>query len=483
MDVLFVNTPLFDYSSTPFQPYISLAPLGLAYLATWLDHQGIAAEIFDGESHGLSPDAIAAFINDKSPRYLGINLLTPTYSIAAQIIERVKPEITILTGGAHLNALPADVLNDPRMAKVKYGILGDGEFKLEALVTGSYPAESIPGLVYRQDGKVMVNPDQPLNPIWTPLNLDALPFVDRRFLDTDPFFSEGRLEANIIASRGCPFSCSFCSGAYAMVGKKPRIRSVGNIIEEVTSLNKTLEVTAIRFVDDLLLWNIPTIRQLTSALIDSGLSDQIVWQANGHVSVLWDAPDDVLNSLVQSGCRQLSLGIESGSQRMLDRANKNITVQQARILIKRLSEYGIRGSGYFIVGFPGETMQEIQATLALFQELRELSYRHIGGKNLAIFRGNIFEFRPYPQTIEWQRLESAGYRPEEMLDNYYPLIMDGLDERMKRRWCSGLQFSAVPPADLHSLIGQALQKQNDDLTRYGGLPDFAWNSVLAPEHH
>ena len=121
---------------------------------------------------------------------------------------------------------------------------------------------------------------------------------------------------------------------------------------------------------------------------------------------------------------------------------------------------------------PGETREEIKSTISLFHELREISQQQVN-KPTAIFRGNLFEFRPYPRTIEWQRVLSKGFSINDLLNNYNPLVMDDLDERMKRRWSSGLQFGEVPPEEIQQLIRQALLKQNEDLERYGGLPDFA----------
>lgn len=86
LDLLLVNTPQFDYSVVPFRSYASLPPLGLAYIATWLISRGFSVELLDGEYRGLSPKAIAGIANEKKPRFLGINLLTPTYHIAASIL-------------------------------------------------------------------------------------------------------------------------------------------------------------------------------------------------------------------------------------------------------------------------------------------------------------------------------------------------------------------------------------------------------------
>lgn len=475
IDLLLLNTPQPYQTDLPLVPYASLPPLGLAYIATWLNNEGFSVELLDAEHLGLDAAATAAIVNEKQPRFLGINLLSPTYQVATQILKMVDPGITIVAGGSHADALPHHVMNDPRMRKISFLILGDGEFKMEALLKGTPDPETIPGIVFRRNNKIILNPDEPANKRWNPVDLDALPFINRNFLASDPFFSEGELEASIVASRGCVFNCSFCSAAYNMTQRRPRVRSIQNILEEINFLTKTHDVTAVRFVDDLLLRSKSAISMFAKSLTESKLNTRIVWAANAHAGLLWHAPDEVFADLARSGCRQLSIGIESGTQRVLNYANKRITPEQVKTVVTRLSQYGIRASGYFIVGFPDETRDEIESTIAFFHELRTVSLRYAKNK-AAIFRGNIFEFKPLPRTQEWKRLLDKGFTVAELLDNYDFTFLDGLDERMRRRWTGKRSFCETHPKDIQKIIVQALTKQTEELEKCGGLPDFAWNA-------
>ena len=132
----------------------------------------------------------------RSPRFLGINLLTPTYHIATSILEEIDPKITVIAGGAHADALPMEVMNDPAMKKISFLVLGDGEYKMESLLGGSYKSENIPGVVFRRNGKIMIDPDQPLDDKWTPRNLDELPFIDRQYLGIRPLLLGGKIRSN-----------------------------------------------------------------------------------------------------------------------------------------------------------------------------------------------------------------------------------------------------------------------------------------------
>ena len=114
------------------------------------------------------------------------------------------------------------------------------------------------------------------------------------------------------------------------------------------------------------------------------------------------------------------------------------------------------------MGFPDETLEEIKATLSLFHECREITLKNIHGNQGALFRGNLFEYRPYPQTLEWYRLLKRGFSPQDLLNSYYPLFLNGLEERYKNRWSIGIQFSEVSLEEIQVLIREALTTQNDD---------------------
>lgn len=479
-DIVLVNTPSFDYSEITHHPYSCLPPIGLGYLATWLQNKGFSVELIDAEYEGLTPEQIGDRVNAKKPRVIGLNILTPTYKLTHRILERLTPKITVIAGGPHVQAMPREILTDPAMRKISYVVCGDGEFKLLALLQAFGSARDIPGVGYRADRNIVLNADEPCNPRWNPVDLDTLPFLDRRFLPMDPFWSENRLEANLLASRGCPFKCSFCAGSSEMQYRHPMRRSVANIIAELQHLKDIFGVTSVRFLDDLFFSSKKFIREFLSALRDSGLSNRIIWHATARVDLLIRASPGFLDMLSESGCHQLSIGIESASIRVQRHIKKGVKPDDARKVVRMLAEHNIRASGYFVIGFPGETEKEIHATISLFHELRKISADILGTSSLALFRGNIFQFLPYPNTLEWRRLVLGGYSQSELLGSYSPSLMDSpLDERMRRRWSTTLQLSALQPDTLHGLIWDALLAQHDQLQDADALPDFAWNQVAS----
>jgi anaerobic magnesium-protoporphyrin IX monomethyl ester cyclase len=261
-------------------------------------------------------------------------------------------------------------------------------------------------------------------------DVNALPFVNRRYLAQDPHFEANRWEANLVGARGCPYNCSFCGAA---VSANPditiRTRRPGNILDEMHMLREE-GVTAFRFVDDLFLGVRRVIEEMMGAFTADRVGDWAHWDATGRINVLHRATDSTLDTLGRNGLREVALGIESGSERMLKLIDKRIDPAMTHNVVRRLTERGINVKGYFILGLPTETCEEIDSTVRLVRELWRLT-DSLSGR----FRASVFEYRPYPGTPDWHRLIATGrYTPDQLL-NYsaVDLTSDGLDETMRER--------------------------------------------------
>ena len=234
----------------------------------------------------------------------------------------------------------------------------------------------------------------------------------------------------MVGARGCPYDCAFCGAA---VSANPditiRTRHPDNILAEMTQL-RGAGVTAFRFVDDLFLGARRVIEQMMTAFTREHIGGWARWDATGRINVLHRATDTTLDTLAANGLREVALGIESGSPRMLDLIDKRIHPDMTLTVVRRLTERGINVKGYFILGLPTETTSEIDTTVALVRELWDTTARLPGR-----FRASVFEYRPYPGTPDWQRLIATGrYTPAQLLD-YQPIDLTsaGLDESMRGR--------------------------------------------------
>lgn len=431
LDALLVNAPLRDYTQRPRVNDFTLPVLGMGYIATYAAAQGYNVGVLDAEAHGLGIEHTSRLIHAVAPRWVGFNLLAPTYQISAQLAASLDPGIKIMLGGHHAKAMPTEILTDPRMARCAALVLGEAETRVAALLADHRNRADLPGVMWLDP--VMKTPvsggtvgsGHHLAP-----DINALPFVDRGFLAQDPHTDNGVLEANMVGARGCPYDCSFCGAA---VSANPdvtiRTRDPHNILAEMHQLHAA-GVTAFRFVDDLFLGARRVIDQMMTAFAADRVGEWARWDATGRINVLNRAGDATLDLLADNGLREVALGVESGSQRMLDYIDKRITPEMARTVVRRLAERGINVKGYFILGFPTETAAEMDATVRLVRELWEVADRLAGQ-----FRASVFEYRPYPGTPDWHRLIVAGrYTPDQLL-NYtaVDLTSGGVDESMRER--------------------------------------------------
>jgi anaerobic magnesium-protoporphyrin IX monomethyl ester cyclase len=446
LDALFVNAPLRDYSERPRVNDFTLPVLGMGYIATYATTQGFNVGVLDAEAHGLGIDQTADIINHTGPRWVGFNLLAPTYEISARIADTLDPAIKIMLGGHQAKAMPAEILTDPRMRRCAALVLGEAETRATELLTDHHNRSRLPGVMWLDPIlHTPVTGGTPGGSHHLAPDIDALPFLDRRFLAQDPHTDNGRLEANMVGARGCPYDCSFCGAAVsANPDIRIRTRRPDNILAEMHQLRKA-GVTAFRFVDDLFLGARRVIEQMMAAFTTGRVGDWAVWDATGRINVLDHASDATLDTLVANGLREVALGIESGSDRMLAYIDKRITPDMTRTVVRRLTERGINVKGYVILGFPTETDTEIDATVRLVHDLWDAT-DHLPGR----FRASAFEYRPYPGTPDWLRLLATGrYRPDQLL-NYsaVDLTSGGVDESMRERdefnFSINLQLSAAP---------------------------------------
>jgi anaerobic magnesium-protoporphyrin IX monomethyl ester cyclase len=433
LDALFVNAPLRDYSLRSRTNDFTLPVLGMGYIATYAASQSFNVGVIDAEALGLGVDQAIGIINQASPRWAGFNLLAPTYEISARIAAGLDSDIQVMAGGHQAKAMPHEVLADPRFARLEALVLGEGETRVAELLKDRRYRSGLPGVLWLDP--VMKTPQTGSGAASTrhlAPDIDSLPFVDRRFLAEDPYQApDGQYEANMVGARGCPYDCSFCGAA---VSANPditiRTRDPENIITEMDQLHARYGVTAFRFVDDLFLGYERFIRKCMAAFSTHDIGSRYVWDATGRINILHRAGDELLDELAANGLREVALGIESGSERLLKYMGKRITPDMTRSVVHRLVSRGISVKGYFILGFPTETRAELAATVRHVYDLWRIAESQPGS-----FRASVFEFRPYPGTPEWHRLLATGqYQPRQLLDYTAVDLTDGgLDEAMRGR--------------------------------------------------
>jgi len=209
-------------------------------------------------------------------------------------------------------------------------------------------------------------------------------------------------EISLYETTGCPFKCTYCATP-ALTGKTDGYKSyyrpsIQKILKDVDSAVKS-GANAIHFLDDMAFTQPNHFYEFNEGIEKMNLSEKLYWRGMTRASIINNCSDKDLDILKKSGCWRITLGVESGSDVILKRIKKGITTEQVRESILKLKKAGIpQIKAFFIMGFPEETMDQMRATHDFIMELK-----HLGLTNI-----NIFQFKPYPGTEEWQFLEKTN---------------------------------------------------------------------------
>lgn len=323
-----------------------------------------------------SLDYVSQYLKSKKPELVGIYFSTLMYEKARLIAQIAKKTGAIVVGGGpHATISPESVIDD-----VDITVLGEGEETLRelAMILPSLDLSQIKGIWYK-DGQGNVRKTPPRDVM---VNLDYIGFpaldlveMERYFLywhylDIMTFSARG---INIMSSRGCPFSCTFCQPTLKkLFGDKVRYKSPDYLAEEITYYMHTFNVNMFFFHDDTFAADKTWANSFFDMLEKRRLN--IVWGCNTRVN---NMDESMMRRMYEVGCRVIHFGIESGSQRVLDEIYaKRITLDHVNKVIEIAKRVGMYSSGFFILGAPGETKMEMNKTikLALSSGLNEAAF-------------------------------------------------------------------------------------------------------------
>lgn len=364
VDIMLVNPPIIS-SQWESKLGSKLPPMGLASLASYLREQGISVKILDACNTALSIDSVLDYIRRDSPAYVGITASTTMISFAALLADKIKeqfPHIVTIIGGPHISALPEETIG--RFPSFDIGVYGEGEKTLFEIIDRGKIDNTVHGIVFRDNGIVRKTvPREYID------NLDDLPFPAFDLLPGFPDFYKPTPNnysclpvASVISSRGCPYSCTFCS--QAVFGHKSRTCSIDYLISMIKYLQDRYKIKEICFYDDVFLLNKRKLNEFIDNIEKNKLD--ITWSCEGRIGQ-FDEP--TLRAMRKAGCWQISFGVESCSQPVLDYFNKMINVQQIRETLIAVKKAKINARAYLIIGSPPETLQTLEETRKLILSL------------------------------------------------------------------------------------------------------------------
>jgi anaerobic magnesium-protoporphyrin IX monomethyl ester cyclase len=337
-------------------------PLGLAYLAaSLLEYKNdINIEIIDG--HLLEYDDYVKKISDLESDIVGVTSTMPLLNEALRIPSLVKKKnAKFIIGGPGVANLPSTMLYESGYSVICYG---EGERTIVELVKAfekKQPLDDVKGISFISKGKEVKTPSRDLIK-----DLDEIPLPARELLDMHKYIDLWREKmgvafSQIVSSRGCQFSCRFCSKG--VFGNEIRFRSPAKVIEEMKLLYDKYKVEMVYFEDDLFTLNRKRVVDFCDAM-----EQELPGKKWGAMARVETVDFEMLSRMKRAGCTELAFGVESGSQKILDFLGKGITVEQIRKTFKQVNEVGIEVGMFLIVGIPGETQEDIDMTKKLIAE-------------------------------------------------------------------------------------------------------------------
>ncbi len=333
-----------------------LPPTDLMYLAAVAEKAGLEAKINDYSQNG----DYEADLKEFNPDYLVVNIATPTLEHDLDAVKKAKeicPNVITIAKGAAFLTLAERIIKEHN--ELDFGILGEAENTLKEILEDKPKAEIL-GLYYKENDEVKFTGNRPFIE-----DLDSLPFPARHLVDNNIYRrpDNNKVQATIKVSRGCPFHCFFCL-ATPVSGAKVRRRSPENIVAEIKECVEKYNIKNFLFWSDIFNIDKDWTMKLCQAIIDSGL--KITWSANTRADT---ADLEMAEMMYKSGCRLVSIGVESGSQYMLEKMGKKITLNDVRRTVKVFKKAKIRIYNYFVIGLPWETEETVEETIKFAIEL------------------------------------------------------------------------------------------------------------------
>jgi anaerobic magnesium-protoporphyrin IX monomethyl ester cyclase len=320
----------------PPSPYLAndaaYPPTGLMYIGAVLEKAGHDVAIIDLSGNPDWESVVSTLEGD----LFGITCVTPNFNLVRKISFLLPPDRPIIVGGVHPTFLPEETLEKIRCDAV---VQGEGEVAILEVI------EDLRRRALKRKYEGGIVPVQ------------AIPKPSRHLVDLRRYQPGGELTTPIYTSRGCPYRCHFCS---KITESKFRVLPLQHILGEIEE-TMTYGYRHLVFGDDNAAIRPGRLKELLQSIIPLGISFRLNQDARR-------VDEEILSLAKKAGCKEISFGIESGSQKMLDVMNKRTTVERSKSAILKVREQGLKVKAYFMVNFPGETEQTVEETLRFVED-------------------------------------------------------------------------------------------------------------------
>lgn len=444
--ILLIQPPAFSNNArTDMNPN---APLGIAYVAAMLERERFNVEILDAFIEGWDQDVrinedkirvgltfeqIREIVVRTNPDVVGITSMFTSqrknaHSVA-RVVKEVDSEIVVIFGGAHPTSAPESVLED---RCVDVAVLGEGENVIASLIKrieSDSDLRGLDGIAFRDKaGQPIVIPKTT-----TIDNLDDLPFPARHLLPMEKYFAagvrhggegKGQRAISMITSRGCQYRCNFCT-AFKVFTRRPRMRSIENVLSEIDELLAKYKIDEIFFEDDQIIAKQRRAGDLFDAM---ATRYKLFWDTPNGVSP-WLLDDEILGKMKAAGCYRVNIAMESGNQWVLDNIiNKPVKLDKVPELVKAIRRHGMEVGTFLVVGNIGqnavETLEQIRESFAFCRSLKVIPHASLltaypGSEVLEIAKDKgylIPDFDWDNLIIQKFQLQTPLWTPQQLMD-------------------------------------------------------------------
>jgi len=340
-------------------------PLGLLYLVAVLRREfpgQFEIDLVEQALYDLDLGQMRKRISAFRPDVIGFSCISLEADEMAQvacIARELNPDCAIILGGPHAKFFYDHALNN---SAANYAVVGEGESTfpelLRQLMAGR-PVDGVKGIAFKKDGRVILTAPRELIE-----DLDALPFPAWDLVDFGRYsgvtsmngYSRSKPWAVILTSRGCPFHCAYCHDIF---GKRARLRSPESVLAEIELLTGRYGVKEIHIVDDIFNIDLARAKRICDLVVERGIKITIAFPNALRVDMM---DRELIRKLKRAGCYSITYAVETASPRIQKLLGKNVDLEKARQVISWTAGEGIITHGFFMIGFPGETREEMELT-------------------------------------------------------------------------------------------------------------------------
>jgi radical SAM superfamily enzyme YgiQ (UPF0313 family) len=365
MRVLLVTPPEFNLAKFSLPNAVMAAttfpPIGLLYISSYLkEHAGCDVRLYDWQLHGNKLGDIMPTIREYSPDVVGIMAYTFCFYdtiMLARMIKEYAPQTHICLGGINLSYYPDESMSHDCIDSI---VVGEGEEAFAEIcrrVQAGRDLKGIAGVNYRKNGKIVHGP-----PVERILDLDALPLPDREMVVNEDYrfvIDPNIKQTPMFTVRGCPYPCNYCN----VTDKKPVLRSAKNVVDEFEQC-VDLGYGFVDIYDDTFNLKLDRAKEICQGIIDRRL--KIKWSFRGRTDKV---DDEFMRLAAESGCDRVNFGIETATDAINKASGKGINQKIIRRAVGLAQKNDVRVLGYFMLGFPHETEQQMNDTIDFSIEL------------------------------------------------------------------------------------------------------------------